>query len=189
MAREYQRYGRNKTTLVNKTYIESGEYRRKFDNATDNADVNKSLYECSKTALKHRSGTVIEDMYWIDSNNGEIVLSVTDSVDERAIKYTDKIKRTIRSSPSIVTLHTHPSSMPPSIDDFNSCFSNGYKEGFIACHNGKVYKYSSKQKISSTLYNLYISEYLDSGIGEFEAQIRTIDKLKENYLIEFTEVL
>lgn len=45
---EYQRYGRNKDTLVNKSYIESGEYRRKFDNITDNPDVNRTLYQCAK---------------------------------------------------------------------------------------------------------------------------------------------
>ena len=39
MILENQRYGRNKETIVNKTYIESGEYRRKFDNATDNPEV------------------------------------------------------------------------------------------------------------------------------------------------------
>lgn len=35
VALEYQRYGRNKETLINKTYIESGEYKRKFDNASE----------------------------------------------------------------------------------------------------------------------------------------------------------
>ena len=50
MALENQRYGRNKKTLVNKTYIESGEYKRKFDNATDDPLVNKALYDCAKTA-------------------------------------------------------------------------------------------------------------------------------------------
>lgn len=36
-------------------------------------EVNKTLYDCAKTALKHRSGTVFEDMYWIDSeiSNGQ----------------------------------------------------------------------------------------------------------------------
>ena len=82
VALEYQRYGRNKTTLVNKTYIHGGEYRRKFDKATENAEVNKALYNCAKSALKHRSGTVYEDMYWIDSKTGSIILSVTDSTDE-----------------------------------------------------------------------------------------------------------
>ena len=73
MALEYQRYGRNKETLVNKSYIESGEYRRKFDNATDNRKLNKALYDAAKTALKHRSGTELEDMYWFDGETGEII--------------------------------------------------------------------------------------------------------------------
>ncbi len=47
--------------LVHKTYIESGRYKRKFDNATDNSDVNKALYEAAKKALKHRSRTELKD--------------------------------------------------------------------------------------------------------------------------------
>ena len=91
MALENQRYGRNKSTLVNKTYVDSGEYKRKYDSATDNKEVNKSLYDCAKKALKHRSGTAFEDMYWIDGETGRVMLSVTDSADERTITYTDRI--------------------------------------------------------------------------------------------------
>ena len=36
---EYQRYGRNKKTIINHTYINSGEYRNKFDKITKNIDV------------------------------------------------------------------------------------------------------------------------------------------------------
>ena len=115
VALEYQRYGRNKETLINNTYIESGEYRRKFDSATDVPEVNRSIYQCSKAALKHRSGSVFEDMYWIDGKNGKVILSVTDSSDERAIIYTDNIKKTISGYNDIITVHSHPSSMPPSI--------------------------------------------------------------------------
>ena len=188
VALEYQRYGRNKNTIVNKTYIESGEYRRKFDSISDNPNVNKSLYECSKAALKHRSGTELEDMYWIDSNTGKIILSVTDSTDKRAIVYSNKIKSIISSNENIVTIHSHPSSMPPSIDDFNSCCKNNYKFGIVACHNGRIFKYSSKQIVSKSLYNLYISEYLDNGFDEFNAQLNALDKLQENHLIYFEEV-
>ena len=188
VALEYQRYGRNKNTLVNKTYIDSGEYRRKFDNLTDNSTVNKVIYDKAKEALKHRSGTELEDMYWIDSETSNVVLAVTDSIDERAIVYTDRIKNTIKGKTNIITLHTHPSSMPPSIDDFNSCFNNQYEIGIIACHNGRVFKYSSKQTVSKSLYNLYIGEYLDKGYNEFDAQLKALEKLKENHLIEFEEV-
>lgn len=188
MALEDQRYGRNKETQVNKTYIESGEYRRKFDNATDNPKVNKTLYECAKKALKHRSGTVFEDMYWIDGDTGEILFSITDSTVERTVVYTPKLKSIINNNKKIITIHTHPGSMPPSIEDFNSCCNNGYSECFVACHNGKLFKYSSKQKINFKLFDLHVGNYRDDGYEEFDAQILALNKLKINYNIEFEEV-
>ncbi|MCM1333720.1 MAG: hypothetical protein NC084_06930 [Bacteroides sp.] len=188
MALEYQRYGRNKGTLVNKSYIDSGEYRRKFDFITDDPKVNKALYDCVKKALKHRSGTTYEDMYWIDRDTGKVIFSITDSTDERAIVYTDKIKKAIGEKIRAITLHTHPSSMPPSIDDFNSCFINGYVEGFVACHDGRVFRYSAGQEISKMLYGLYIDDFLYDGFTEYESQIKALEKLKENHLINFEEV-
>lgn len=188
VALENQRYGRNKDTIVNKTYIDSGDYRRKYDNITDNQLVNKSLYNCAKDALKHRSGTVFEDMYWIDGNTGKIIFSVTDSTEERTIKYTDRIKRAIKTNDNIVTIHTHPSSMPPSADDFNSCFINGYKNCFIACHNGKVYGYYSNELVNLKLYSLYIQKYINDGFDEYEAQLKAIDRLSRSYEIKFWEV-
>ena len=189
LALENQRYGRNKDTLVNKTYIDGGEYKRKFDNATDNPNVNKALYDCAKRALKHRSGTALEDMYWLDAETGKIVFAVTDSTDDRAIIYTDKLRKAIKGRESMITIHTHPSSMPPSIDDFNSSYKNGYKEGFIACHNGKVFRYSSEQEVSKTLYNLYINEFMDNGLNEYDAQLKALYKIKENHAISFSEVI
>lgn len=185
---ENQRYGRNKATLVNKTYIESGEYKRKYDSATDNQEVNKTLYECAKNALKHRSGTVFEDMYWIDSETGKIVLSVTDSTDERAIVYTDKIRNAIKNNKNIVTLHTHPSSMPPSISDLNSCCKNKYKIGFVACHDGKVFAYSSSTVVNEQIYNMYIQRYTKDGYDEFAAQLKALERLSKSFDIKVWEV-
>lgn len=185
---ENQRYGRNKATLVNKTYIESGEYKRKYDSATDNQEVNKTLYECAKTALKHRSGTVFEDMYWIDSKTGKIVLSVTDSTDERAIVYTDKIRNAIKNNKNIITLHTHPSSMPPSISDLNSCCKNKYKIGFVACHDGKVFAYSSSTVVNEQIYNMYIQRYTKDGYDEFDAQLKALERLSKSFDIKVWEV-
>lgn len=190
VALEYQRYGRNKTTLVNKTYIDGGEYRRKFDNISDNAEVNKSVYNSAKSALKHRSGTVYEDMYWIDSETGDIIASEINSQTQQKIVYSEATKKVVSSHEKnkIITVHTHPNSMPPSAADFNSCYRNGYKRGYVACHDGRVFAYTSEQEISEELYSLYISSYISEGMSEYDAQIKTLEKLKENHLIDFWEV-
>ncbi len=140
MTLEFQRYGRNKDTLVNKTYIESGEYRRKFDNITDDPRVNKALYNAAKEALKHKSGTELEDMYWFDANTGEIVAKEINNTTPRIVTYSNATTQIVKASgkKTLIALHTHPSSMPPSAEDFNACFSGDYKFGIIVCHNGKV---------------------------------------------------
>lgn len=121
MALEYQRYGRDKSTLVNKTYIESGEYRRKFDKISDNPEVSKALYTAAKTALKHRSGTELEDMYWFDGKTGQIISMELNASNPRIVTYSDKTKSALRSCDNVIALQTHPGSMPPSIEDLNAC--------------------------------------------------------------------
>lgn len=188
MLSEYQRYGRNKNTIVNSTYINSGEYRNKFDKITDNKDVNRVLYAKAKEMLEHRSGTMLEDMYWIDGDTGEIVADVVDSKTESEIIYSNAVKKAIRGRTNLVTIHSHPQSMPPSAADFNSAFRNGYFVSVVICHDGKIFKYSANHEIDVELYNAYIRKYLKQNISEYEAQWKALNRLKEFYQIDFEEV-
>lgn len=70
---ERQRYGRNKDTVINHAYIDSGEYRNKFDQISDDKELNRLLYQVAKEILIHRSGSEYEDMYWIDVETNEVV--------------------------------------------------------------------------------------------------------------------
>ncbi|MDE6019988.1 MAG: phage head morphogenesis protein [Ruminococcus sp.] len=187
---ENQRYGRNKDTLVNKTYLESGEYKRKFDNATQNTDLNKSLYQKAKEALIHRSGTVLEDMYWFDGDTGDVIAKEVDGTQERRVIYSSKTKKAVNAyeKKRLVTLHTHPSSMPPSAGDFNACFRHSYKCGFIACHDGKIFGYIAEEELNERLYNMYIESYVKSNHSEYDSQILALNDLKRNCKIDFWEV-
>ena len=128
-------------------------------------------------------------MYWIDSNTGKTILAVEDSKEERAIIYTERIMKTIRNESDFITLHTHPSSMPPSASDLNSCFRNGYKKGFVACHNGKVFGYTANEEINERIYNMYVERFIKDGHDEFEAQMRALDKISQTYDVSVWEVL
>ena len=56
---EFQRYGRNKSTLVNHTYISSGKYRNKFDKIIDNKHVSRILYsESINNAIEGRNNVI-----------------------------------------------------------------------------------------------------------------------------------
>lgn len=188
VALENQRYGRNKSTLVNKTYIDSGEYRRKFDNISDNPDVNRTIYNKAKEMLKHRSGTMFEDMYWIDSNTGHVIASALNENVEHGIKASASRDKMIAKKENVIAIHTHPQSMPPSASDFNSYLKNHYNSAYIVCHNGSVFGYTSNEKIDEHLYSAYIESFIKKGNSEFESQWKALEKIKENCLIDFWEV-
>lgn len=189
MSLELQRYGRNKSTIVNKTYINSGEYRNKFDKITDSKEVNRVIYSKSKEMLVHRSGTLLEDMYWIDGATGEVIASALNEQTEGAVVYSEMINKAIKGKSNLIAIHTHPHSMPPSIADFNSAFEHGYKTGIVLCHDGTVYGYRSSQYISPSIYLANIAKYIKAGFSEKEAQLQSLRKLSENYNIDLWEVI
>lgn len=188
---ENQRYGRNKNTVINKSYIDSGEYKLKFDAIDELPLAKKNLYIKSKEMLKHRSGTVFEDMYWIDSETGNIVASENGGNLEEQIAYSKSTRDTVDSysNHKLIALHSHPNSMPPSIADFNSCFKNKYKCGYIACHNGKLFAYTADEEISPLLNEGYIAKFISQGYSVYDAQMMAINKLAENHKISLKEVL
>lgn len=188
VALENQRYGRNKDTLVNKSYIESGEYRRKFDKLTDNPKVNKALYNSAKTALLHRSGTIFEDMYWIDGDTGEIIIAALNEKEPKGIAYSKAIDKVINEHKNLIAMHTHPHSMPPSANDFNNAYSKDYSKAFIICHDGKIFEYTSKCNINEKVYELYINSFISQGYSDYEAQFMTLKKIENNSDISFYEV-
>ena len=189
LEREQQRDGRNKATVINHSYIESGAYRRKFDRITDNPAVNRVLYQKSKEILIHRSGTNFEDMYWINADTGEIVASVLNETLEEEIEYSKRLERKIKGQRRLITIHNHPASVPPSVDDFRSNFRRGYLQGLVVCHDGTIYSYSAGELVSPMLYKLYAGQYIKDGMSEAEAQKAALLRLSRSHNMSLEEIL
>ena len=185
---ENQRYGRNKETVINSTYIESGEYRKKFDNITDNKNVNRAVYQAAKEMLSHRSGTKYEDMYWIDGNTGKIIAKEIAQKVEEQVTYSKSTKAAIKGKENLIALHNHPESMPPSARDLNSTYTNGYAHSLAICHDGKVYEYSSREIIRLDDYNAELAKYLKRGYDEEQSQIMALETLKKSCDFDFKEI-
>ena len=185
---EQQRKGRNKNTIIDYNYISSNRYRKKFDYISNDKKLNKLLYKIAKKMLLHRSGTEYEDMYWIDLINGKIVCKITDSKYKKKILYTTTIKKMIKKSENLLTIHTHPDSFPPSIDDINSNYDHNYEIGIVICHDGRVYMYSAEERINANYYKLTVEDYLKNGYNEDTAQIEALKELQKKFSIYFKEV-
>lgn len=185
---EEQRYGRNKNTTVDKSYINSGQYRRKFDCISDNLQLNRLLFKLAKKMLLHRSGTLYEDMYWIDLGTLEIVAKETDKDIEEGIVYSKMTEKILQSNKNLLTIHSHPNSFPPSIMDLNCNYQYEYSVGIIICHDGKIYMYDADEYISVDYYNLTVAEYFKQRYNEVDAQVYALNELQEKFAVKIKEV-
>ena len=186
--KEFQRDGRNKETTINRAYIESGEYRKKFDLLTSNKELNRLIYHCAKQMLYHRSGTLLEDMYWIDADEVRVIAKEVNQKDKSRVIYSGSTKRKIRKRKNLITIHSRPYSSPPSIEDLNSNHENRYAMGIVCCHDGKIFAYKSGVYIIPTYYKKEVEEFLKDGYNEYEAQMQALIKLKRYFPINITEV-
>lgn len=190
---EEQRIGRNKETTINHTYVNGGEYRKKFDLISENKELNRLLFQLSKKMLEHRNGTEYEDMYWIDIDKCEVVAKELDSAIKHKIIYSDATNRVVTEykkslDKSLITIHSHPSSFPPSIDDLIANYENDYSLGIIVCHNGSIFIYAVDEELNSDYYKLVLADYYNDGYNEYEAQIMAIKEMSSKFEIMFKEV-
>ena len=49
--------------------------------------------------------------------------------------------------------------------------------------------YSAEEEISRDYYNLTVAEYLKQGYNECDAQVNTLDEIKNKFNIRFKEVI
>lgn len=171
--------------------IQSRTYVDKFNKMADDPDEIKAFYQAAKEILQHRSGQNGEDLYYYNTENKKWYKSTTGKY-AGTPEYTEEILNALANSKkgTIVSFHNHPASMPPSIDDINAAFDNGYKIGYALCHDGKIYRYSgSDRRIPSAIYDLNIASYQEEGYTEFEAQLQTMKDLSKRYGFKFEEVI
>lgn len=185
---ESQRYGRNKKTQIDNSYIDGGEYRKKFDKISDNEELNKLLYDLAKKMLKHRAGTLYEDMYWINPDTCEIVCKEIDGIIEEQIEYSSNTIDVVDKNQGLLTIHSHPNSLPPSADDFNSNYEHSYVLGIICCHNGRIFVYNANESIDQELYKAYVKRFKLEDNDEFDSQWKALEAMRTNVDIFFKEV-
>ena len=178
---------------VDKTAINSLAFANKINNVSDNKALNDSLLKSAKEILKHRDGTLLEDLYLLDFGTGKIVYKNNLSSDAQRITYTKKMQQLLSDNPDqFVAIHNHPQGMPPSASDINAAAKNRYKRGVVVGHNGRVFVYEIYEGfeiIKPGIYEKTIAKYKKLGYNEHEAQYKAMRSLADTYHFSIREVL
>ena len=175
---------RENPTRVDLKYINSKEYRDKFDNITDDPELNDLICQKARDILDHRNGTLKEDMYLIDKESKKVVGVQTHSTDTQGIKYNKSLESAIKNHApySLVSVHNHPQSTPPSGSDIYSNPYHKYDLGIIACHDGTVYAYKTrKNNFSARLFDATVDKYKKLNYNEMEAYELALNQFTEDY--------
>ena len=162
-------------TIINKSVIESPEYRRRFNEISDSDRANRKAWQLAKEMLEHRSGTRYEDIAFINYSTGKAKINKGYHKENTAKPNKPMMEMLENSSPNtIIAIHNHPGSSVPSIPDLRVCMQRNYKKGIVICHDGKIYAYS----VNKEKYNEPIAA---SALDWLETEGYT-DKVKRSFL-------
>ena len=181
--------GSNKADL---DYMNSAPYRAKFDSVSDNPALNQSIYKYCKAAVTHQSGDYYEDLS-ILRMDGSLVGQTSSKV-RNETQYSRTLNAAVKSAEpySLVSLHNHGTNVPPSGADFGSAGEKKYAFGIIACHDGTIYKYSTRNarpfavSVIDKKVDIYMAPPYNMGV--INAFQRALQDAQEAYGIEWSEI-
>lgn len=151
-------------TVIHKKIIESSDYRKRFNQISNSDRANRAAWKLSKEMLKHRSGTRYEDIAFINYATGKSKINKGYHKENTAKPNKPMMEMLNNSKPNtIIAIHNHPGSSVPSLADLMVCLKREYKFGLVACHDGKIYKYS----VDKSRFNPVI---LDAALDKLQVQ-------------------
>lgn len=137
--------GRDDNAIADMEYINSQAYADKFKGKYANEDVENAVVAACRRLISNRNGTCFEEAFFIDANTGKTI-SYVKGKKKYGIEMSDKLKKdlTRHKDSSIIMIHNHPNSTPPSITDFlTACDYRSCYEALACGHNGDVYAFRS----------------------------------------------
>lgn len=177
---------RTGTNKVDWDYIKSEEFYSKFDNITNDSNLNAQIRKYAIAMLTHRQGTDSEDSYILD-NKGRIIAKTFGPNDKLEVGLSEKTRHRISQDYepyTIIGMHNHPTNIPPTGSDFAAAKARKYKFGLVITHDGKIYKYNASKYFMPYLVNKTIENVRRTHYNWDDKRIyeETMKRLKESGL-------
>ena len=175
---------------VDLKYINSDEYKQKFNGITGNPKVDKQLHSQAVAQLTHRNGTYGEDLTLINAETGNIEGRQSKSLSENGVEYNNSLNKAVEQNPpySLISIHNHPTNNPPTGSDLVSNGSRKYKLGVVVTHNGRVFTYKAgNTPFLANSFDNVVDKNRSKGYNEYEAIVETLKQYQRDYGIEWSE--
>lgn len=143
---------------VNWEIVNSPEYKKKFSSITNNEQTNSTLYKKAIDILKDKSGTEYETLHLIDLDTGKVVATSAHTKEPQTVRANKEVLKAVRKAKprTLVGIHNHPNSLPPSGSDFSTAKNREYYVGVVACHNGDVWVYKARKPVTSYIFDMRV---------------------------------
>ena len=171
---------------VVKINLHGRTYRKRAREAFDGLLTDEQLGALQRM-LKHRSGTVYEDIYAFNMTTGKVIGSNTNHKVPNESPITDKMRldmtRAIDASEEVVIVHNHPGSSLPSYTDINCLIKTKSTYGVIACHDGSFYVFRvvGKPDAGYTLDKYMWNVFVDLRLREHEKEERLFKDIEKAF--------
>lgn len=149
------------TNAVDLDYIKSEDFRKKFNQITNNSTANDALRKYATAMLTHRKGTDGEDLYIIDAQ-GNLLLRKIDGENELGVEVSKEEANMLRMiyPDETIGIHNHPTNILPTGSDFVVAGYRKYKCGIVVTHDGRVFLYKAGDKpFRSEFFNRVVDKY------------------------------
>lgn len=176
---------------VDMDIVKSDGYAAKFSKLDMPRDAVKSLHESAVAMLTHRSGSELEDLVLVSRSSGKVVARSTAGTVPFETARNAEIEKAISSHPrgDLISVHNHPTNIPPTGSDFASAGYNGYGCGLVALHNGEVYYYEvGDVPFLGRSFDKKVSEKVKMGLDEYDAIIEVMRAYERSHGIKWEKL-
>ena len=143
------------SVVIGKPYIDPAkikdeEFSRKFSRITENSNINDTIRSLAQGNITKNNGTYTEMLDIIDIDTGSLIIHKLGEKDTLSVGLTKEEKELIKEySGRLVSIHNHPTNIPPTGSDFVAAGARGYDFSIVVTHDLKVYIYEPPKEVTS----------------------------------------
>ena len=176
---------------VDMDLVKSDGYAAKFSKLDMPRDAAAFVRKSAVAMLSHRSGSDLEDLVLVSKSEGRVVARSTAGTVPFETARNTEVDRAISTYPrgDLVSVHNHPTDLPPTGSDFASAGYKGYGGGVVVLHNGEVFYYEvGNLPFRADSFDNKVENKVKMGTSRYDAIIEVMREYEGSHGIKWEKL-